>query len=316
MNLNNLYAAVMSVALILGWSSSAFAQKQKTATQKPTVANQKAQANLVADYKLNSKLMSREMPYRVALPANYSADNQARFPVIYLLHGLTGHYDNWGEKAKIAEYLAPYPFIVVMPEGNNGWYTDSATTPSDRYETYIVQELIPEIDRNFRTAAARDQRVVAGLSMGGYGSIKFGLKYPEMFGLVGSFSGALGAPSWTEKALSLAGIRGAIPQSITSVYGADDSQTRRNNDIFRIARETNAEKIKTLPFIYLDCGTEDFLIQNNRDFAALLLEKKIPHEFRQLPGGHTWSYWEQQIQDFLRLSNRFFNQKNRKAAAA
>ena len=273
-----------------------------------------ASAFIPDDFKLDSKLMSRQMPYRVALPADYSTDKQARYPVIYLLHGLTGHYDNWGDKAKIAQYLAPYKFIVVMPEGGNGWYTDSATVPNDRYESYIVQELIPEIDKNFRTLADRQHRVVAGLSMGGYGSIKFGLKYPEMFGLVGSFSGALGAPSWTSKFFAASGVKGAIPDSIASVYGADDSQPRRDNDIFRIAREMSSEKIKTLPFIYLDCGTEDFLIQNNRDFSALLIEKRIPHEFRELPGAHTWSYWERQIQEFLRLADRFFNPATAKAA--
>ena len=100
-----------------------------------------------------------------------------------------------------------------------------------------------------------------------------------------------------------------------SVYGAaGDTPTRLGNDIFKLAKELSPEKIKTLPFIYLDCGTEDFLIQNNRDFASLLFEKKIPHEFRQLPGAHTWSYWEQQIQDFLRLTDRFLKKPKTKTA--
>jgi enterochelin esterase-like enzyme len=62
------------------------------------------------------------------------------------------------------------------------------------------------------------------------------------------------------------------------------------------------DKIKALPFIYLDCGTEDFLFQNNREFLALLVEKKIPHEYRQLPGAHNWEYWNKQVQEFLRIS--------------
>jgi putative tributyrin esterase len=266
-----------------------------------------AQNNKIADYKLKSNLMTREMPYRVVLPKNYEADKNAKFPVIYLLHGLTGHYDNWGDKAQIAKYLEPFNFIVVMPEGDNGWYSDSATVPKDKYESYIIKELIPEIDKNFRTNSARNGRIIAGLSMGGYGSLKFGLKYPEMFTLVGSFSGALGAASWTEKLLG--GTKGAIPESIMSVYGAEESQTRKDNDIFKIAKEMSAEKIKQLPFIYLDCGTEDFLIQNNRDFVATLLEKKISHEYRQRPGGHTWEYWEAQIQEFFRLSERHLKAK-------
>ena len=256
----------------------------------------------VSDFKLNSKLMERQMPYRVAFPKNYEMDKNARFTVIYLLHGLTGHYDNWGEKASIAKYLEPFNFIVVMPEGDNGWYSDSATVAKDKYESYIVKELIPEIDKNFRTNSTRDGRIMAGLSMGGYGSLKFGLKYPEMFTLVGSFSGALGVASWTKAVTGSIG--GAVATSVPSVYGADDSQSRQDNDIFKIAKALPADKVKQLPFIYLDCGTEDLLIANARDFSAILMEKKIPHEYLQRPGAHTWQYWEAQIQEFLRLSER------------
>lgn len=266
------------------------------------------------DYKLNSKLMARQMPYRVILPKNYESDKQNRFPVIYLLHGLTGHYDNWSDKTKLAEYLAPYNFIVVMPEGDNGWYTDSATVPNDKYESYITQELIPEIDKKFRTAADREHRVIAGLSMGGYGALKFGLKNPEMFTLVGSFSGALGAAGWTNAQFQKMKMTGAIPESIARVYGADDSQTRKENDIFQMVRNITPEKIKTLPFIYQSCGTEDFLIQNNHEFLGLMNEKKIPHEFMESPGIHNWVFWDAQIQEFLRLSNGIINSTRVKAA--
>jgi len=285
--------------VVLVFAFSIEAQKPE---QKKAKVFESAKTASVQDYKLNSKLMKREMPYRVALPQNYAHAKTARFSVIYLLHGLTGHFDNWGNKTKITEYLAPYNMIVVMPEGNNGWYTDSANVPNDRYETYISQELVPEIDKKFRTVADKNHRAIAGLSMGGYGSIKFGLKNPEMFALVGSFSGALGAASWTEKEL---GTKGTAAESILSVYGNVGSETRRQNDIFRFVREMPVDKVKNLPFIYLDCGTEDFLYQNNRDFANLLQEKKIPHEYRELPGAHDWKFWDSQIREFLELSEKF-----------
>ncbi len=157
------------------FSFSTYAQQIQTKVALPTT---------VQSYKLNSNLMRREMPYRVVLPTNYRSSNEKTFyPVIYLLHGLTGHFDNWTDKTKLAEYAAKYNFIIVTPEGNNGWYTDSASVPNDKYESYIIQELIPEIDKNYRTLKDKKHRVIAGLSMGGYGSIKFGLKYPEMFSL-------------------------------------------------------------------------------------------------------------------------------------
>ena len=253
----------------------------------------------VQEFKLSSNLTAREMPYRVILPVGYENSNEKTFyPVVYLLHGLTGHYDNWTNRTKLAEYAAKYNFIIVTPEGGDGWYTDSVSAANDKYESYIVQELIPEIDKKFRTFADRNHRAIAGLSMGGYGAIKFGLKYPEKFVLVGSFSGALGIVALSSKST-------ATFPSIKNVFGEDESPARKDNDIFRIVRESSSEKIKALPFIYFDCGTEDFLFQSNRDFADLLIEKKVKHEFRQLPGGHTWTYWNNQVQEFLELSGKF-----------
>lgn len=274
-------------------------------TNQNPVLKRKPEANYkdsVVTHRLNSKLMAREMSYNVILPVNYKSEKQRKYPVVYLLHGLTGHFDNWTEKTKLAEYASWYHYIFVTPEGGDGWYTDSISENNDRYESYITEELIPEIDKKLRTIADRKSRFIAGLSMGGYGSIKFGLKRPEMFALVGSFSGALGAAEWTEKEI---GTKGAIAESIKKVYGAAGSQTRKENDIFQMIRDLPADKIKDLPFIYLDCGTEDFLIQNNLDFAKLLREKKIPHEFRELPGKHNWVYWDAQVQEFLRLSQKF-----------
>ena len=129
------------------------------------------------------------------------------------------------------------------------------------------------------------------------------MKYPEIFSLAGSFSGALGAASFSEKTA------GPIGKSIDAIYGPVDSETRKSNDIFRIIKEMAPAQIKTLPFLYVDCGTEDFLFQSNRDFAQLLTEKKVPHEYRQLPGGHTWPYWNSQVQEFLRAADKAFAKK-------
>jgi S-formylglutathione hydrolase FrmB len=136
--------------------------------------------------------------------------------------------------------------------------------------------------------------------MGGYGALKFGFKHPDKFALAASMSGALGAASWAPVE--------ALPQfvrpSIARAFGPAQSPTRAANDLFRLARELKPERVAALPFIYFDCGTEDFLIGDNRDFSALLLERKIPHEYRQLPGGHTWPYWDAQVREILRLASQ------------
>lgn len=261
-------------------------------------------AGTFTEHRLASKLMGREMPFRVVLPPAYGRYSEKRFPVVYLLHGLTGHFSNWTDNSKIAEYARDFDFIVVTPEGDNGWYTDSLTVANDRYESYIVGELVPEIDRKFRTVAAREARFIAGLSMGGYGSLKFGLKHPEKFAVAGSFSGALRAPDWHDK-----NIGEWLSRSIMSVFGPAGSDVRKANDIYRIAGEWPADRIVELPFLYLDCGTEDFLIENSHDFARVLRDRKIPHEFRELPGKHDWGFWNSQVLEFLRIADRFATKK-------
>src|SRR5687768_5134097 len=95
---------------------------------------------------LDSRLMGRKMPYRIVFPVRYSAKGESgrRFPVLYLLHGLTGHFDNWTRQTKLIDYSAAYNLIIVTPEGENGWYTDNLTKDGDKFESYIIQELIPQ----------------------------------------------------------------------------------------------------------------------------------------------------------------------------
>ncbi|MBX7062710.1 MAG: esterase family protein [Pyrinomonadaceae bacterium] len=257
-----------------------------------------ATALKVQEQKLASKLMAREMPYRVLLPAGYETAKAERYPVIYLLHGLYGHYTNWTDKTKVAEYAAKYRFIIVTPEGADGWYIDSPLASHENYESYIVKELIPEIDAKFRTKADRNDRVIAGLSMGGYGALKFGLKYPEMFTLIGSFSGAFGTSQFTEKAA------GDIGKTVDVVFGPVGSKTRLDNDVYELFLGTSQADLRTLPFIYLSCGTEDFLFESSRQFDGLLRIRNVPHEYRELPGVHDWVFWDDQVREFLAVADR------------
>ena len=255
----------------------------------------------VAQFELKSALLGRPINYRILYPVEYqrAGKQEKRFPVLYLLHGLTGQSSNWIDRTRVALYATHSDLVIVMVEGGNGWYTDSATVPTDKYESYILRELIPDVEKRFRVSQERAGRAVAGLSMGGYGAVKFGLKYPEMFALVASMSGALEVASWTEKELTAPG---ATRDSVMQTFGPVNSPTRGANDIFKLVREVSFERMASLPYFYLDCGTEDFLFKNSRDFAGLLVERKIPHEYRQLPGSHNWQYWDRQIKEILKLS--------------
>jgi S-formylglutathione hydrolase FrmB len=260
-----------------------------------------AQKPPVETIQLQSKLIGKTLPYNAILPPDYQSSPRSRYPVLYLLHGFSGHYSDWVTRTNLAVYAAEYRMIVITPEGKDNWYTDSAGTATDKYESYILQELIPDVDQRFRTIQTRYARGIAGLSMGGYGALKFGLKYPDRFVFAGSLSGALGAATWTEE--NLKNMK-AIRDSVFSVYGPVGSETRKRNDIYEITRGLTAARVAALPYFYLDCGTEDFLVDMNQKFAALLREKKIPHEYRELPGNHNWEYWDQQVREVLKIAAR------------
>ena len=287
---------LISLALV-----AAFSYPLATASGSvPSGSLPSASVPSIETIQFQSKLVSATLPYSVILPPDYRAASATRYPVLYLLHGFGGHHSDWATRTNVADYAAQYRMIVVMPEGNNGWYTDSASVPAGKYESYILKELIPDVQKRYRTIEARYGRAIAGLSMGGYGALKFGLKSPDTFAFVGSISGALAAANWTEDDLkNLKSIR----DSVFGVFGPMGSEARKANDIYEITRGLSAARIAALPYIYLDCGTEDLLGGlNNQQFAALLREKKIPHEYRELPGEHNWAYWDQQVPEVLKLA--------------
>lgn len=258
-----------------------------------------AQNASVQTVQFQSKLVNATLPYSVVLPPDYRTSIATRYPVLYLLHGFGGHYSDWITRTNLAEYAAQYRMIVVTPEGNDGWYTDSTSNTTGKYESYFLRELIPDVQQRFRTIESRYGRGIAGLSMGGYGALKFGLKSSGTFAFAGSMSGALATTSWTDDDLkNLKSIR----DSVFGVFGPPGSETRKANDIFEITRGLSAARIAGLPYIYLDSGTEDFLLASSNQFAALLRAKKIPHEFRELPGDHNWAYWDQQVQEVLKIA--------------
>lgn len=248
---------------------------------------------------LKSVVMQRETFYRVVVPPGYNTDTDTRYPVIFLLHGLTGNFRDWTERSDLLKLSEGYPFIIVTPEGNNGWYSDSPLRPNDKYESYIMTELVPAVDREFRTIADREHRAIAGLSMGGYGSIKFGIRYRQTFSLVGSFSGAIGIPFWSERT----GPNTLIGKSIDVVFGPIGSDARKDNDVFALINALAPGEIDELPYMYLSCGTEDLMmLKPNSQFVAILKQKKIPNEYYTRRGGHTWTFWNGEIGRFLALA--------------
>jgi putative tributyrin esterase len=246
------------------------------------------------DAAFQSAALAREARYRVLPPSGY-ADSARRFPVLYLLHGLYGDRTNWSELTNLSDYVRSLDLIVAMPDAANSWYTNSFAHPNDRYDDFILQDFIPEIEARYRTLSSRATRAIAGLSMGGYGALKFALRHPSLFVFAGSMTGALSAP------LSLADEVAEYREGLLQAFGPHADPRRAQNDVFGLARSVDPA---ALPYIYLDCGAQDHFLAINRQFAALLQSRSIPYEFHELPGAHEWPYWDSRLPAVLDALSR------------
>jgi S-formylglutathione hydrolase FrmB len=236
-----------------------------------------------------SAALQRQMPYEIVLPAGY-ASGQQRYPVLYLLHGWQGDETNWVRLTHLVELASRYPLIIVTPQAANSWYVNSATNPADRYADYIADDLIAEIDGRYRTIASSHQRAIAGLSMGGYGALLLTLHHPDLFDFAGSVSGAFAGPSGIEHVLP------ALKPSTDEAFGPFGSATRKENDLDTLI--DGADPAKT-PYMFLECGTSDPLLPSDRHVVAELSARGFTYEYHELPGAHTWSFWDNSLPALL-----------------
>src|SRR5918993_4983848 len=239
---------------------------------------------------VQSAALGRTMKYRVLVPADY-ATSQRRYAVLYLLHGLGGDYKDWTTRTNLAEYSRTLPLIIVMPDGENSWYTNAANAPEERFEDYILTDLQADVAAKYRTINSRHGRTIAGLSMGGYGALKMALKRPGAFSVAASFSGAFSATR-----PELVKLIPSQEEPLRRIYGDDDSPVRRQNDLYTLAA---AAKPGSVPYVYIDCGIADSLIAANREVVAALHKSGAAYEYHEVAGGHTWEYWDRRIREFL-----------------
>jgi putative tributyrin esterase len=244
---------------------------------------------IVKDAIFFSKSLQREMHYRVLLPADYQSSAK-RYPTLFLLHGLYGDFTNWTMMTHLAKWSKNLDLIIAMPDAGNSWYVNSATTEADKFEEYIVEDFVLEIDSHFRTVRERPARAIAGLSMGGYAAVNFSVKHPTLFSYAGAVSAALDAPLELDERIP------EFKANLQKAFGPRGSPVRSANDIFLLVQTSEKD---ALPYFYVDCGEGDFFLTVNRTLAAKLQEKKIRYEYHEFPGAHEWAYWDAAIRRFL-----------------
>lgn len=292
------YPTLAMAALVCGCASTSTATPAAAPAPTAPVAvvavpeEVPAGRDLVEDRSFTSAALGRTMRYRVILPEDYTRSLR-RYPTLYLLHGLTGDYRDWETRTDVFRHTRGLDLVIVMPDGGDSWYTDSQGDPSARFETYIATDLVNDVDRAYRTIATRHARAIAGLSMGGYGALKFGLKHPARFSFAGSFSGAQAAGQDSFNG----GRNEKLAKELQTIYGPAGSPTRAANDLLQILEKANPA---ALPYLYIDCGADDFLLESNRALVAVLQKKKIAYEYHEVPGAHTWDYWDRQLTALLR----------------
>jgi putative tributyrin esterase len=237
----------------------------------------------MTDVTFRSSALGREMPYRIVMPSSISPGQ--KLPVVYL-HGGGGGYHDWTNYSDVAKF-AESGLILVMPEGNSSYYTNSVEHPDDRFEDYIVNDVISEVEGKYPAAAGRQNRAIVGVSMGGYGAVKNAMKHPELFAFAGGLSAAVDVPT---RPFSIK--RVSQWRFHSSIFGPSGSQARHDNDPYVLARSVDPGR---MPYLFLTCGEQEGLLPANRKLAGILEGRGFKYEFHIAPGDHNWLQWDAQL---------------------
>jgi putative tributyrin esterase len=238
------------------------------------------------DVTFRSSSLNRDITYRVILPAHIDATH--KLPTVYLLHGGGADYRSWSNDSDVSQF-AGRKLVLVMPEGDSSYYVNAARRPDDRFEDYIANDLIADVEARFPASPLRNDRAVVGVSMGGFGAITLALKHPDLFGFVAALSPALDVPT---RVFSIK--RWSQWRAHRAIFGPWNGGHQRENDPFSLAR--SADPAAT-PYFFITCGEQEGLLPANRRFADLMAERHFGYEFHIVPGGHNWEQWNTRLPD-------------------
>lgn len=268
------------------------------------VCEEETMALIKVDF-VSSTLM-RTVPIQVVLPVDKlpfpgrPVREEKPFKTLYLLHGILGNCTDWVSGTRIQRWAEERDLAVVMPSGDNAFYTDHPES-YNLYGEFIGRELVEVTRKMFPLSRKREDTYISGLSMGGYGSLRNGLKYHETFGAIAALSSALitdGAPDAKPEA--------PFPNSreymeycfgnLAKLAGGD----RDPKGLVKMLKEKmKTDPTASFPEIYMACGVSDFLIAANRDLHAFLETEGVKHEYVEGPGAHEWDFWDTYIRKVL-----------------
>ncbi|MCE5224724.1 MAG: esterase family protein [Porphyromonadaceae bacterium] len=265
------------------------------------------QSKIITD-SIHSKVLNAYRAYNVFLPKSYETDTNKKYPILYLLHGMTDTNQAWsgrGHLQDVADQLIESgeacEMIIVTPNaGGNiyaGVWNGYFDMPGWSYETFFYTEFLPYIEKNYRVIGNKANRAIAGLSMGGGGATCYGQKHSEMYSSVYAMSALMSIPEL-----------GAAPAQKPDDKMAILTKSVIENSCVDYVENADEERIAKLRSVawFVDCGDDDFLLDRNIEFTQAMRKKKIPCQFRVRDGGHTWEYWHSALYTCLPFVTRNF----------
>lgn len=255
---------------------------------------------------LQSNILKSERKFALYLPPDYESSERS-YPVLYLLHGAGDDQTGWvqfGEVLHIADKAIKEgdatPMIIVMPDANTGRRGYFNDIKGDwNYEDFFFEELIPHIEKTYRTKTEKRYRAISGLSMGGGGTFMYALHRPDMFSAAAPLSAYIGP-------LSLEQAKERMPKDVNVPKDQLREYYEHHNAISLVEKLPEDQK-KAVRW-YIDCGDDDFLYEGNSLIHIAMKKHEVPHEFRIRDGAHTWTYWRESLPEVLKFVSASFHQ--------
>ena len=288
--------ALLASVMILSSSACAHTQSQNNGIEM--AAPMESISNPADTIEVMSQAMGRTIKNVVVMPQQYFDDvEDNKYPVLYLLHGADGCYNDWSRKADLHRLADQYNVIIVCPDGQDSWYFDSPIDPKMQFETYVSKELVSYIDSHYRTIANRYMRAITGLSMGGHGALFLAFRHPDVFWSCGSMSGNMDITQFTDR------------WHIRARLGNYEDNPQRWHDHAVI---NQLDKVKNCPLkpaqnILIDDGLNDIFIKNNIAIHDKMVEMGIDHDFTVRPGRHSWTYWVNSLDYHMMFFDKAFD---------
>lgn len=269
------------------------------------------QGKIMEDFTISSSILGKDMNYSVYLPPNYE-ESSRHYPVVYLLHGYSDDDSGWiqfGEADRLLDAAIISgeipPMILILPDGEVSFYINSSDGKV-MWEDYFLKELQPKVESEYRIRAEKAYRGLAGLSMGGYGSLILALRNPDLFAAVAAFSSAISTDEQiTEMPQGRYDFMYGVMHGRGLVGEARLNDHWRSHSVLDIVKTRDLDELKKIRY-YIDCGDDDFLAIGNSMLHIEMLKREIPHQYRVRDGAHTWSYWRTGLIDGLKFIGQSF----------